>query len=118
VIPLGYDLDTDGCLVPSMRHIEAVGMTEAQLVRDLFQRIAQGSTSLAECHRLNALGVVTARSYGNGKVVDIGALWRPSRLNKVLKNTVYAGVHALKSHRGDIARIVPPLVEQATWDAV
>ena len=117
-IPLGYDLDTEGRLVPSTRLIPELGMTEAELVQDLFQRISEGSTSLAECHRLNALGVITARSYGNGKVVNVGALWRPSRLNKVLKNTVYTGVHALKSHRGHIARAVPPLVEQATWDAV
>jgi site-specific DNA recombinase len=122
-IPLGYDLDTDGRLVPSSRFIQALDMTESELVQDLFRRIAQGSTGLAECHRLNALGVGTSRRYrdkksGNEKVVDVGALWRPSRLNKVLKNTVYTGVHALKSHRGHIARAVPPLVEQVTWDAV
>jgi len=117
-IPLGYDLGAEGRLVPSTRLIPELGMTEAELVQNLFQRIAEGSTSLAECHRLNALGVITARSYGNGKVVNVGALWRPSRLNKVLKNTVYTGVHALKSHHGHIARAVEPLVEQATWDAV
>ena len=80
VVPLGYDLDTQGCLVPNTRLIKELGMTEAELVHDLFQRIAHGGTAIAECHRLNALGVMTARCYGNGKVVHVGALWRPSRL--------------------------------------
>jgi site-specific DNA recombinase len=108
VVPLGYDLDTEGGLVPSTRRIEEVDMTEAELVRDLFQRIAAGGTASAECYRLNALGVTTARRYGNGKVVDIGAAWQPARLSKVLKNTVYFGVHTMNSQRGGIERAAPP----------
>jgi site-specific DNA recombinase len=117
VVPLGYDLDTEGCLVPSTRRIAEVDMTEAEFVRDLFQRIAAGGTASAECYRLNALGVTTAKRYGNGKVVDVRAAWQPGRLSKLLKNTVYYGVHTLGSQRGGIARKVPSLVCQATWDA-
>src|SRR5438093_11842328 len=69
VVPLGYDLDAEGCLVPSTRRIEEVDMTEVELVCDLFQRIANGGTASAECYRLNALGVPTSKRYGNGKVV-------------------------------------------------
>jgi len=107
VVPLGYDLDAEGCLVPSTRRIEEVDMTEVELVCDLFQRIANGGTASAECYRLNALGVPTSKRYGNGKVVDIRAAWQPGRLSKPLKNTVYVGVHNLKSRRGIIARAVP-----------
>src|SRR3954469_1992707 len=39
-IPLGYDLDDDRRLVPSARIVEALGITEAELVRDLFSRVA------------------------------------------------------------------------------
>jgi site-specific DNA recombinase len=51
-------------------------------------------------------------------VVDVQAAWQPGRLSKLLKNTVYAGVHNLKSQRGSIARAVPALVDKTTWDAV
>jgi site-specific DNA recombinase len=117
VVPLGYDLDPEGSLVASTRRIETVDMTEAEFVRDLFQRIATGGTASAECLRLNALGVTTAKRYGTGKVVDVHAEWHPGRLSKLLKNTVYCGVHTLGSRRGGIDRKVPALVDQATWDA-
>jgi len=118
IIPLGYDVDPEGRLVPSTRVIEQVGMTEAALVQDLFQRIANGGTAIAECHRLNGLGVITARRYSMEKVVNVNAPWRPSRLNRVFKNPVYLGTHPLKSKHGRIDRAVEPLVDQATWDAV
>jgi site-specific DNA recombinase len=118
IIPLGYDVDAEGWLVPSTRAIEQLGMTEAALVQDLFQRIANGSTALAECHRLNALGIVTARRYSMEKVVNVNAPWRPSRLNRVFNNPVYLGTHPLKSKHGRIDRAVEPLVDQATWGAV
>jgi site-specific DNA recombinase len=60
-IPCGYDLDAEGRLVPSARLVESLNITEAALVRDLFRRIAEGSTLVAECQRLNALGVVRGR---------------------------------------------------------
>jgi site-specific DNA recombinase len=101
-----------------MRLVEPVGLTEAGFIEDLFQRIAAGSSALKECHRLNALGVPTVRRYAGGTMVDSGATWRPSRINKLLHNTVYLGVHRLKSQRGVIERTVPALIDQALWDAV
>src|SRR2546422_6472134 len=44
-LPFGYALDPERCLVPSARLVEALGMTEAEVVQDLFRRIASGSTS-------------------------------------------------------------------------
>src|SRR5262249_40231892 len=65
----------------------------------------------------NALGVTTAKRYGNNKVVDVHAAWQPGRVSKLLKNPVYRGVHTLGSRRGGIDRAVPALVDQDTWDA-
>src|SRR4051794_6281807 len=67
-IPFGYDLDAAGCLVPSTRAVLALGCTEADLARQIFERVAGGSTLVAEAQRLNALGVRTERHYGGGKV--------------------------------------------------
>src|SRR5215207_6808058 len=39
-IPLGYDLDEHNRLIVSRRLVPEVGMTEAELIRDIFQRIA------------------------------------------------------------------------------
>src|SRR5439155_13586626 len=58
------------------------------------------------------------KRYGNGKMVSVGAAWQPARLSKVLKNTVYVGVHTMKSQRGGVERAVPALVDNPTWDAV
>jgi hypothetical protein len=93
-------------------------MTEAEMVHDLFQRIANGSSALTECHRLNSLGVKTARRYANGVEVEIGAKWRPSRVNKVLNNRVYIGTHTVKSARGAIERNVSVLVTLDMFEAV
>jgi site-specific DNA recombinase len=118
VLPVGYDLDTEGFLMPSERVIPALEMTEADMVRDLFQRIANGSSSLTECHRLNRLGVTTAKRYANGVEVDVGAKWRRSRLSKTLKSRVYIGQHTVRSARGAIVRHVPALVSEEIFEAV
>src|SRR5712692_475624 len=94
-IPFGYDLDEAGCLVPSTRLVASLGITEAELVRDLFERIAAGSTLIEEARRLNALGVPTARRYGQGVTVQVSGEWQTSRLSKMVRNSVYYGLHVL-----------------------
>jgi site-specific DNA recombinase len=46
IVPTGYDLDEAGCLVASERIVPKLGITEAELVRDVFSRIANGETTL------------------------------------------------------------------------
>src|SRR6266568_1965046 len=50
-IPYGYMLAPNGCLTPSTRVVETLGLTEAQVVKDLFRRMAEGSTAIAEARR-------------------------------------------------------------------
>ncbi|SRR5579883_311543 len=116
VVPFGYDLDADGCLVPSTRLVEGLGCTEAELVQDLFSRIAGGATLWGECQRLNALGVAPVRRYASGKVIRVTDAWRPARLCGVLHNPVYTGTHTLHSKHGAVAREVPALVPLAVWE--
>ncbi|HEY8742167.1 MAG TPA: recombinase family protein, partial [Chloroflexota bacterium] len=56
-IPFGYDLDAQGHLTPSERPVDGLDLTEADLARSVFERIANGSSTVAECRRLNTLGV-------------------------------------------------------------
>ncbi len=115
-IPFGYSLDPDGLLIPSEREAPGAGMTEAELAKSVFVRVAEGSSTIAEARRLNALGVPTHRRYASGTTVTVGRDWLPSRINAMLKNPVYAGTHVLNSRHGPVTRAVPPLVDQATWE--
>src|SRR5262249_16116335 len=85
-IPFGYALDAEGRRVQSTRRVEALGMPEAEVARDVFVRIAEGSTIIAEAKRLNAFNVPTARRYGGGVTVIVGQQWYPSRLHYMLRN--------------------------------
>src|SRR4051794_22162464 len=63
-IPFGYDLDSERRLVPSARIVEQLGITEAELLRDIFSRVADGGSSVyAERLRLMALSIPQVRRY-------------------------------------------------------
>jgi site-specific DNA recombinase len=115
-IPFGYDLATNGCLVPSTRWVDVLGMTEAELVRDLFQRIADGSTLVEECRRLTVLGVPSAKRYRGGVTARITSRWLPGRLQPLIHNPVYTGRHVLQSRHGPIEREAPALIDRALWE--
>ena len=116
LVPFGYMVDADGVLTPSTRVVEALGMTEADVVRDLYARIAAGSSALGEAQRLNALGVSTTRYYSNGTPRE-GTKWHPGPTAALIANSTYRGVHTLKSRHGEIEREVPALVDEALWHA-
>jgi site-specific DNA recombinase len=97
--PYGYRI-VDGRLAPSDRLVEPLGLTEADVVTDLFQRIADGSTMLQECKRLNAAGV-TGRN---------GGAWNEGGMSKMLKATVYRGEYTFHGKHGAVTCQVPPLV--------
>jgi site-specific DNA recombinase len=105
-IPLGYDIDAENRIVASQRIVPELGMTEAEFVRDLFMRMAGGSSSInSECLRLTALGVPRGWRYGGanaGKASKTGdtprpraekrvTAWSHSMLGSILHNPVYKG---------------------------
>jgi site-specific DNA recombinase len=115
-IPFGYDQDEHGRLVPSER--EVGGMPEAELARTVFERIAAGSSTVAEARRLDSLGVFPGRRYSRHDVIMSGGRWQPSRINAMVRNTLYTGRHVFNSRYGAIEREVVPLVDARIWEQV
>ena len=58
-IPFGYSLDANNYLIPSDRVVEGTGLTKRELASSVFRNVAAGSSTVAECRRLNALKVPT-----------------------------------------------------------
>jgi site-specific DNA recombinase len=116
LVPFGYTVDRNGCLTPNQRLVDGLGMTEAEVVHDLYQRMAAGSSSVAEARRLNALGVPTTRYYSNGTMRAYGQKWHPGPIAGMITNPTYRGTHVLDSRYGAIERHVPPLVDVALWE--
>jgi site-specific DNA recombinase len=115
VVPVGYDLGSDGRLTPSVRHIAALGITEAALVAEVFERIAGGSSAGAEAARLNALGVPVIYRQGRNEAKKCAVAWSPARIGAVIHNPVYKGRAILKSRFGPVEYPVPALVDEAAW---
>jgi site-specific DNA recombinase len=119
-IPIGYDLDEANRFIPSTRLVPELGegVTEAQMIRDLFARVAAGQTTLnAEGARLAALGVPKRQRYGgkDGRVTERVGAWRISGLTTILHNPMYKGEAMLDSRYGPVERPTPALVDAETW---
>ena len=92
-------------------------MTEADLARSIFENIANGSTTVEECVRLDRLGIRPFMRYGgNVEVLSKHGQWWPSRIQNMVRSTAYYGVHVLKSKYGHIEREVPALITRELWE--
>jgi site-specific DNA recombinase len=121
LIPFGYDLDDARRLVPSTRIVPQLGITETELVRDIFSRVAHGEATVnAECDRLGALGIQNARRYGGkrGRVIERSGPWSYPTLQTMMHNPVYKGTGIIDSRYGQVERPAPALVDASTWDRV
>jgi site-specific DNA recombinase len=114
-VPFGYDLDADGVLMPSGRLV--AGMSEAELARSIFLRLAAGSSTIKEARRMNELGIFPGRRYSTKIVRMKRSIWFPSRINAMVRNTLYKGVHCIEKRTGTIERNVVPLVSPDLWQA-
>jgi site-specific DNA recombinase len=112
-VPFGYDLDSSGQLTPSSRIV--AGMTEADLARSVFERMAAGSSTVAEARRMTELGVFPGRRYSHAVVKMKRGKWFPSRVNAMLRNQVYMGRHRFQSAAGTVEREVAALVTPDVW---
>jgi site-specific DNA recombinase len=115
-IRFGYTVTSAGLLTPSLRLVAPLGITEAEFVRDLFQRIAAGSSATRESARLTALGVATTRYYSNGATNAGAGYWSTARILHLLRNSIYRGSHTVHSRFGAIERDVPFLVSPLLWE--
>ncbi len=114
-IPFGYDLDANGALTPSGRLV--AGMAEAEVARSVFEHLALGSSTVKEARRMNELGVFPGRRYSNKVVRMKRSIWFPSRINAMVRNPLYKGVHCIEKRSGTIERRVAPLVSADLWQA-
>jgi site-specific DNA recombinase len=116
-VPYRYTLDASGCLTPSPRRVPPLDRTEAEVVQDLFQRMAQGSSAIGEARRFNALGIPTTRYQGiKGTARPASKRWYPVRIAQIIANPTYRGTHVYQSKYGTIERRVPPLVDTVLWE--
>jgi site-specific DNA recombinase len=114
-VPFGYDLDDKGHLVASSRMV--AGMTEADLARSVFERMAAGSSTVAEARRMTELGVFPGRRYSHAVVTMKRAKWFPSRVNAMIRNEVYMGKHRFETTDASEERDVASLVTPELWHA-
>ena len=120
VLPLGYDV-VDGRLAPSTLWIQQAGMNEADLVRLIFQKIAEGDTSVGVANWLNALGVPSTKVYVEKKSGQRtksleGKMWFANRISRMIHNPLYHGSRTLLHDSADITQDVAPLVSYELWD--
>jgi site-specific DNA recombinase len=120
-VPFGYAVDDGGFLVASDRQVPELGISEAELVRELFRRVADGDTSVRLALWLKAAGVRPTRRYFSRKTRrererQDAVTWSPGRVCRTIGNPVYRGVHTIRSAHGDVERAVVPLVAAAVWD--
>jgi site-specific DNA recombinase len=121
-IPLGYDLDAENKFIESERVVAELGITEAELVREIFQRVASGeSAANGEAARLSALGLPSQKRYApskkhpQGQVFERHGHWRGTAIQAILHNPLYKGEGVLDSQYGQITRPAPALVVPLTW---
>jgi site-specific DNA recombinase len=117
-IAIGLDLDDEKNFVLSARPVPQLGCTEAEMIRDIFVRLAARQTTVhAEVQRLNVLGIPRLKRYGgkDGVARENTTGWWDSSLRAVIKNPIYKGEGLLDSTYGRVTRPVPALVDANTW---
>jgi site-specific DNA recombinase len=128
-IPFGYDVK-GSVLVRSERIIEELGITEADLVEQIFGRCANGESLLSIMRWLRAAGVPSIKRYYNKKSEKYKELvwprWQHSRLLDIVNCEMYLGQRVLKYNKvgsnkyrstpAPITQLVPALVSRDLFD--
>ena len=96
----------DGFLAPSELMVPSLGITEADLVREIFQRVADGASTLDVTRWLNREGVAaTKRFWRKGaqqsREASPGLLgWQPIRIWRMIRAPTYRGVRERRIGNG------------------
>ncbi len=110
-IPYGYRLSPtqDG----SSSALEVVA-EEAEIVREIIEGVAAGSTLYKESKRLNDQGVPAPGWRFKGERKH-GGSWSPTTIAAIVRQGAYSGTHTVKINGGEgrIEREVPTIVEPA-----
>jgi site-specific DNA recombinase len=117
-VPIGYDVQDDR-LVPSQRLIEQLGCTEADLVRQLFERAAGGESAAALTVWLRAHGVPSTKRFirrDRTENESVKPSWNAARMQDVIHSPTYYGERKLKYSGSILHQEVPALVSREVWD--
>ena len=106
VAPYGYRADEHGYL--------QVVPEEAEIVREIIGRVAEGSSLYAEAKRLNDLGVPTPGfRYGSREKHPGSRLWSVATISNIVHQSAYSGIHKVKTNGGKdvIEQAVMPILD-------
>lgn len=98
IMPIGYQKGDDG------RY--AIKEDEAEIVREIFRRIADGEPIIGIANDLNSRGIRTKR----------GNLWNKCSFHSLLANEMYIGVYSYSDIR--IEGGVPAIIDKALFEEV
>src|ERR687895_658257 len=99
--PFGYRTSKDGRL--------EVVEEEAEVVRQIFANIADGSTLYAEAKRLNTMGIQPP-SWKYASTKTPATKWREPTLRLIARQTAYSGVHEVKLSTGEVVEQKGPQI--------
>lgn len=132
IVPYGYRVNYEGFLEVNEDPLPGKGdLSEAGVVRLIFHLIAdQKMSTIMVADYLNDLKippsyVVHGRKVKKGpergkRKESTAGIWRPGRVNQIIKNTTYKGFHDYgkrsKREREIIRREVPAIVSEEVWD--
>ncbi len=130
IVPYGYEVlgaKRDARLLVSEHQLPSVAMTEADVVRLIYRRLAEDKHSCVQiADELNSLGVPPAYVKDNRQIkrgkrkTNTAGIWRPSRIRNLVINPVYKGTHVYgrrsRKSRQTIERSVPAIVTEDLWD--
>lgn len=121
-VPFGYDVDDDEHLVPSQRTVPQLGITESDMVREIFRRVGAGDSCYLTADWLTKAGVPSLRYLYNKqlrRLVEGGntsTIWTNRRVWETIKNPVYKGDRLLSFGASTYEHEVPELVTTAVWE--
>jgi site-specific DNA recombinase len=105
VAPYGYRADEHGYLL--------VVPEEAEIVRGIIERVAEGSSLYAETKRLNDLGIPTPGWRYGSKKRPGSRLWSVATVSNIVHQSAYSGIHKVKTNGGKdvIEQAVTPVLD-------
>ncbi|MBP2635481.1 MAG: recombinase [Firmicutes bacterium] len=126
IVPYGYYLNEDGYLEINENPIQGFDMSEASVIRLIYQLITEQRLSTIKiADYLNALAlppsyVIHGRQLRKGKRLEnTSGKWNPGRIRNMIVNSTYMGTHHYgkrsKKDREIITREVPAIISEETW---
>jgi site-specific DNA recombinase len=118
-VPIGYDLGEDNRLVPSERVVVELGCTEADMLRQIFERAAAGESAAGLTLWLRANGVRSTQRYirrDGAERERTVEQWNAARMQNVIHSTTYYGDRQLEYSGSTMHQEVPSLVSREVWD--